>query len=82
MKKHGFRIVDMWESRGDKRIEFVYVLEWADEASRDAAWRAFMADAEWNEIKRQTAAQHGSMVGAIEDRTIRRTDYSPAATAR
>jgi hypothetical protein len=28
---------------------------------------------------RDHAAKHGPMVGAIEDRTLRRTDYSPAA---
>jgi len=67
MKKHGFRIVDMWESRGDRRLEFVYVLEWPDE--------------EWSAVKRQTSAQHGNLVGAIEDRTLHRTHYSPAARA-
>ena len=59
MKKHGFRIVDMWESRGDKRLEFVYLLEWPDEAARVAAWRAFMGDQEWSAVKRQTARQSG-----------------------
>jgi len=82
MKTHGFRIVDMWESRGEQRLEFVYVLEWPDEAARDVAWRAFMSDQEWSAVKRQTSAQHGDLVGAIEDRTLRRTDYSPAATAK
>jgi NIPSNAP len=81
MKKHSFRIVDMWESHGDKRLEFVYVLEWADEAARDAAWRAFMSDQEWSAIKRQTSAQHGHLVSAIEDRTLHRTDYYPATRA-
>ena len=79
MRQHGFRIVDLWESRGQQRTEFVYLLEWKDAAARDAAWRAFMADAEWSAIKRDTAAKDGTMVGAIEDRTLYRTDYSPAA---
>jgi hypothetical protein len=78
MRRHGFRIVDIWESRADRRLEFVYLLEWADEAARDAAWKAFMADAEWIAIKRRTAARHGDLVGAIEDRTLRPLDYSPA----
>ncbi len=43
-----------------------------------AAWRAFMGDQAWIAVKRQTTAQHGDLVGAIEDRTLRRTDYSPA----
>ncbi len=79
MRKHGFRILDMWEARTDRRLEFVYLLEWADEAARDGAWRAFMADPEWSAIKRETSARHGDMVGAIEDRTLRRVDYSPAS---
>ena len=77
MRHHGFRIVDMWESRSERRLEFVYLLEWESEAARDTAWRAFMSDPEWSAIKRQTSARHGDLVGAIEDRTLRRTDYSP-----
>lgn len=79
MRQHGFRIIDMWESRRDGHLEFVYLLEWADESARDAAWQAFMSDQEWSGIKRQTGARHGDLVGAIEDRTLRRTDYSPAS---
>jgi heme-degrading monooxygenase HmoA len=79
MRRHGFRILDMWESRTEKGLEFVYLLEWKDEAARDAAWKAFMADQEWSAIKRETSAKHGTMVGAIQDRTLRRTEYSPAA---
>jgi len=60
MRKHGFSIKDMWESRG-------------------AAGKTFMAGAEWSAIKRDTSARDGTMVGAIEDRTLYRTDYSPAA---
>ena len=79
MRKHGFHIVDMWESRRGARLEFVYVLEWPDAAARDAAWRAFMSDQEWSAIKRQTSAQHGDLVEEIEDRSLLRTNYSPAA---
>jgi hypothetical protein len=79
MRKHGFHIVDMWEARAGRRLEFVYVLEWPDEATKERAWKSFMADEEWSAIKRETSARHGDMVGAIEDRTLRRTDYSPAA---
>ena len=34
---------------------------------------------EWTEIKRVTSAQHGPLVGAIEDRTLMPLDYSPAS---
>jgi hypothetical protein len=39
-----------------------------------------MADDEWKAIKKRTGAQHGKLVGSIEDRTLRLTDYSPRAS--
>jgi hypothetical protein len=76
--RYGFRIVAMWETKFGDRTEFVYLLEWPDEATKTAAWAAFMADAEWSEIKRVTSAEHGVMVGQIEDRVLQPLDYSPA----
>jgi hypothetical protein len=76
--RYGFRIVAMWETRSGDRTEFVYLLEWPDEATKTRQWAAFMADAEWTEIKRVTHAEHGLMVGAIEDRVLVAVDYSPA----
>ena len=78
MKKYGFDIVSMWEAKSGRRTEFVYLLAWPDEATKKAAWDRFMADEEWKEIKRVTGAEHGSLVGEIEDRTLVRTPYSPA----
>ena len=40
-------------------------------------WARFMQDAEWAQIKERTAAEHGRLVGAIEERVMRRTSYSP-----
>lgn len=76
MARHGFRILSMWEATFDGRTEFVYLLQWRDEAEMQAAWAAFMADPEWAEIKRITAAEHGKLVGEIEDRVLTPTDYS------
>ena len=76
MASHGFRILSLWETRPEQRTEFVYLLAWPDEASKDAAWESFMADEEWQEIKRVTGAEHGALVGAIEDRILQATDYS------
>lgn len=79
MRTCGFDIVAMWEAVAEKRTEFVYLLAWPDEAVKRAAWAGFMADEEWKEIKRVTSAQHGNLVGAIEDRTLAPTSYSPTA---
>lgn len=77
MAKYDFHIVAMWESRFENRTEFVYLLQWPDEATMKARWSEFMADKEWADIKKQTGAQHGALVGEIQDRTLRLTDYSP-----
>jgi heme-degrading monooxygenase HmoA len=76
MAQHGFQIIAMWEAKTAKRTEFVYLLRWPDQQTKIRAWEAFMADQEWDEIKRATRGQ-GSLVGEIEDRLLMPTDYSP-----
>ncbi|WP_206185364.1 NIPSNAP family protein [Sphingosinicella sp. CPCC 101087] len=78
MARHGFDIVAMWETRTERGPEFVYLLNWPDEATMRRAWRAFLADDEWIRIKQESASEHGPMVGDIEERVLRPTDYSPA----
>lgn len=78
MARHNFTIRAMWETASAGRIEFAYILAWPDNETRLACWAAMMADAEWTEIKRVTRAEHGDLVGAIEDRLLTPTDYSPA----
>lgn len=76
--RHGFRIQAMWESRRDDKLFFIYLLTWTDEVEMRAAWDTFMADPEWAEIKRVTAARHGSYVNGIEEFVLTPTDYSKA----
>ena len=78
MRTYGFDIVAMWETKTTQRTEFVYLLAWQDEATMHSSWSQFMADEEWKEIKRVTSAQHGDLVGEIEDRVLMLTDYSPS----
>ena len=75
--KYDFKIVATWETRFGERTEFVYILEWPDEATKTAAWAAFMKDEEWAQIKRVTSAEHGTLVGGIEDKLLTLTEYSP-----
>jgi hypothetical protein len=80
MRKYGFEFLATWEATTDRRTEFVYVLTWPDLATKEAAWRGFMADAEWKEVKRATKAEHGDLVGEIEDRVLVPTAYAPKAS--
>lgn len=81
MARHGFRIVAMWEQRTPDKLAFVYLLSWADEAEMKRCWDTFMADDEWAEIKRVTAAEHGQLVGDIENMVLHPTAYSQAVEA-
>lgn len=77
MKKYDFNIVAMWEAKNGARTEFVYLLEWPDEATMNDRWAKFMADQEWASIKKETAAKYGNLVGEIQVRTLHLTPYSP-----
>lgn len=76
MAKYDFKIVAMWESKTNERTEFVYLLEWPDVETMKERWSRFMADREWAEVKKKTAAAHGQLVGTIEERVLRLTSYS------
>jgi hypothetical protein len=77
MARYGFQVVATWETRSAGRTEFAYILAWPDIETKTAGWTALLADPEWVEIKRVTVAEHGDLVGAIEDRLMTPTDYSP-----
>ncbi len=78
MRTHGFDIVAMWEGKTSQRTEFVYLLAWPDEPTMRRAWEQFKADEDWKKIKRLTNAQHGDLVGVIEERTLIPTSYRPS----
>jgi hypothetical protein len=78
MKRHGFRIMDMWESDTGRKVEFVYLLTWPDKDTMDSRWKDFLADQEWIDIKRKSVAESGELVGEVSSRSMTRVSYSPA----
>lgn len=78
MKRHGFTVVDMWESDTGEKLEFVYVLAWPDEATMEASWKTFLADQEWIDVKRRTAGESGQLVHESQGQPLVRVVYSPA----
>ncbi|MBC8024572.1 MAG: NIPSNAP family protein [Steroidobacteraceae bacterium] len=82
MKKYGFNVVDLWESDTGEKLQLIYVLEWPDKETMDAAWKVFLADAEWIEIKKQSAALHGQFVREAKGQPLERLSYSPACKGK
>ena len=70
MRSYGFNIIGTWESKNDGRTEFVYLLSWPDEKTMQQAWEQFRADAEWLQIKRDTNAKYGDLVGEIQEKVL------------
>jgi hypothetical protein len=75
MNRYDFDIMPMWEAKQPEQTEFVYLLRWPDEETKTKAWAGFMADQEWDDIKKATR-DRGALVGGIQEAT----HYSPALT--
>ncbi len=78
MRRYGFEIVDAWETGDAGELRFVYVLRWPSVQAKERGWAAFLADEEWQRIKRETAAANGTLVSDVVDRVLVRVPYSPA----
>ena len=82
MKSYGFVILAFWDTETEDGPAFMYLLQWPNEETLHDAWDQFMADEEWKQIKRDTAAAHGPMVRDIlGDHILVPTRYSPALPA-
>jgi hypothetical protein len=57
IRRYGFDIVFTSETGEPGYKEFVYLLRWKDRDTQSSAWKRFLADAEWIEIKKVTAAR-------------------------
>lgn len=78
MEAHDFRILAMWESEAEGRLEFLYLLEWPDEAALHHRWSAFMADESWQRIKSEVRdAVGGEPVIASASKVLTLVDYPP-----
>ncbi|WP_420232194.1 NIPSNAP family protein [Pseudomonas sp. ABY48] len=84
MARHGFGIIALWEAKTDQRTEFVYLIRWPNADRMRQGWVNLMADQEWSAIKEKSAAEHGAVVGQIQEKVMTLTDYSliPAGLPR
>lgn len=78
MRRYGFKPVALWESNSVSNFEFVYILQWPDIETMERQWAAFLADAEWIEIKRKMAAEIGEPVQRVSARVLENVAYFAA----
>jgi hypothetical protein len=76
-EKHGIKNVGYWTNTiGGRSDELWYMLAFEDLGQRDAAWRAFAMDPEWQEARKKSE-ENGALVHHIENRIMAPTDFSP-----
>jgi len=77
-KKHGIESVGYWlpQDKTDARLHFL--LRYPSREAREAAWKAFMADPEWQAAAKASEANGPLLSRSPENYFLQITDYSPA----
>jgi hypothetical protein len=75
-KKHGIMVVGFWETVIGESNELVYICAYEDLGQRERAWKAFMADPDWQAAKARTEAD-GPLVERVVNKIWRPTAFSP-----
>jgi hypothetical protein len=76
--KHGIEMVGYWTVVKGEGTDttLVFVLAYPSPEAREAAWKAFAADPEWQKAKTESE-KDGPLVGRVDQRFLVPTDYSP-----
>jgi hypothetical protein len=75
--KHGMTNVAYW-ILDEKPDTLVYVLAYPTRAARDASWKAFQDDPDWQAAKKASEeAAGGSLTTKVDSVFLQATDYSP-----
>ena len=75
--KHGMVNVGYWAPIENPDNKLVYVLAYPNREAREASWKAFMADPDWQAAHKKSELE-GKLVVKFESVFLAATDYSPA----
>lgn len=76
-EKHGLTNIGYWVPVDNPDNKLVYLLAFPSREAREAAWKSFFADTDWQAVRKQTEA-NGPIVAKVESVLLAATDYSPA----
>lgn len=77
--KHGMTNVGYWVPAENAERKLIYLLAFPDRTARDASFKAFGADPEWQAAQKASEAD-GKLVDKIESRILTSTDFSTSET--
>lgn len=75
-EKHGMTNVGYWLPVDNKDNALYYVLCYPDKATRDASWKAFLADTTWKRVSSQSEL-NGKIVAKVVSTFMNTADISP-----
>ena len=73
-EKHGMRNEGYWLAAADSNLLY-YVLSYPSLADREAAWKAFGEDPEWQQVQAESE-QSGKIVAKVVSTYLTKTDFS------
>src|SRR5580704_11377595 len=76
---HGMTVVGFWGpvyKKDGSDTKLVYMLSFKDRAERDAKWKEFGSDPEWQKVSKESEA-NGKLVEKVESMFLYDTDYAP-----
>ncbi len=76
-EKHGIKNVGYWIPIDNKENKLIYMVSFPSRESREASFKEFGADPEWQKVYKDSEA-NGKLVEKIDSLLLTPTDYSPA----
>jgi len=75
-EKHGMTNIGYWEPIDNTENKLVYILAYPSKEARDASWKAFGSDPDWQAAAKASEA-NGKLVDRVDSWYLQATDYSP-----
>lgn len=75
-ERHGLTSIGYWTPVENKENQLIFVLAFPSREAREQAWKAFMADPDWQAAHKASEAD-GPLVTKAESVLLSATDYSP-----
>jgi len=55
----------------------IYLMAYPSQEAREASWKAFQADPEWQKVRKESEADGVRLAEKVESRYLKPTDFSP-----
>lgn len=80
-EKHGITNIGYWTPIENPDRKLYYIISCPDRAARDASFKAFGEDPEWQAVVAESE-KHGKLVTKVESTFLHLNDYSPVVEAK